>query len=126
MRFPLVLVLLALTVAGCDKVVPKACSAVGVVTGVSVDLTAFQPTGTPTVVACVREKCKPVTPGTTDLVEDPTLGAGTVPVTLTVDGVLRGSASVTPHKVQPNGPDCGPTGYVGSVRVTAAGALVAA
>lgn len=117
------LVLVALAVVGCDKAAsPKACTLIGVVPGVTFDLTAFHPTGTPTVVGCVRQTCKPVTPGTTDLVEDQTLTAQPVPVTLTVDGVPRGSVTVTPHEEQPNGPDCGGA-YVGSVRVTAAGQL---
>lgn len=121
------LVLLTLAVAGCDRAVPPApptaCTDVGLVPGVVFDLSAFKPTGTPTVTACVLQRCKVVQPGMADIVEDSALGPEPVSVTLSVDGLLRGSATVTPHKEQPNGPACGPTGYVGSVRATADGQL---
>jgi hypothetical protein len=124
MRFPLAPVLLVLALAGCDRLIPKRCDAVGAISGVAFDLTAFAPTGTPTVVACLRGRCKPVTPGIVDTVEDQTLSAADpVPVTLTVDGVPRGSATVQLHKNQPNGPQCPPTAYFGTVRATAGGQL---
>jgi hypothetical protein len=41
MRFPLAPVLLVLALAGCDRLIPKRCDAVGAISGVAFDLTAF-------------------------------------------------------------------------------------
>ncbi len=124
--------------AGCDPVPPShACAAIGLVPGVSYDLTALRldPTGLD-VVGCVGDRCQParaLPDAVQGIIEDDGLtGTGPVPVRVTVtdhaSGALRweGHAEVPLRISTPNGPDCPPSGYVGGVTATADGRLVPA
>jgi hypothetical protein len=84
--------------------------------------------------ACVERSCVNQTITTasrqTELtVDDPSLMTPRlVRVLLQVDDssghqIFNATTDVQLHKVQPNGPDCPPTAYVGSVAATAAGQL---
>jgi hypothetical protein len=107
------------------------CSLVGAESGIRVvyERALRGHPGRLTVKACAGGECQTV--DAVDASHQPLLIVGghqvkdatPVPVRVTVVDqtgreVFQGHTRVTPHKVQPNGPDCPPTAWVGSVVAT--------
>ena len=108
-----------------------ACSLVGADSGIRVvyERALRGHNGPLTVKACAGGECQTV--DAVDAPHQPLLVVGAhqvkdstpVPLRVTVVDqagreVFQGHTQVTPHKVQPNGPDCSPTAWVGSVVAT--------
>lgn len=127
--------------AGCQATAPTICTQVGAESGVVFEYAKVVRDGSRgplTVRACVESACETrkvgLNQGFYSMVagreELQTGGGEPVKVRLTIHdvrghAVFAGETTVTPSKLQPNGPSCPPTAWAGRVNARGEGQLVA-
>lgn len=119
---------LVAVLTGCSAFTPTGCRLVGAESGVTVTVAGAPPQPF-TVEVCVADRCSssPSLQSTTDPVfvqnaglvsSRPTVIVVTVRASDNTIVIPAQRATVTPQKLQPNGPDCEPTVWVAEVTVT--------